>query len=115
MYTIGQIEEITGVKQHVLRYWEEVIPSFSPAKDISGRRIYSQRDLDLILRLRYLIYEKKFTIEGAQNQLVSESEYVMQNAEMMMTIQGIRKSLAEAFFTIRKYRRKKDEGNRKNI
>ena len=51
-YSIGQIEKITGVKPHVLRYWEEVIPSFTPRKEMSGRRIYSQKDLEIILRLK---------------------------------------------------------------
>ena len=60
MYSIGQVEEITGVKAHVLRYWEEIIPGFAPQKDIGGRRIYSQRELELVMRLKFLIYEKKF-------------------------------------------------------
>lgn len=68
-YSIGQIEKISGVKSHVLRYWEEVIPSITPKKEMSGRRIYSQKDLEIILRLKYLIYTKKFTIEGAKNQI----------------------------------------------
>ena len=50
IYTIGQIEELTGVKSHVLRYWEEVVPGFSPQKDLTGRRTYSQHDLELIYR-----------------------------------------------------------------
>ena len=57
MYSIGQVEEITGVKAHVLRYWEEIIPGFAPQKDIGGRRIYSQRELELVMRLKFLIYE----------------------------------------------------------
>lgn len=107
MYTIGQIEELTGLKQHVLRYWEEVIPGFAPQKDIGGRRSYSQRDLDMLLRLKHLIYEKKFTIEGARDQILEEAEIVASEADTMMKIQEIRSQLADAFFTIRKYRRKK--------
>ena len=66
-YSIGDVEEISGIKAHVLRYWEEVIPSIRPRKDLGGRRVYSQRDLEVIFRLKYLISEKKFTIEGARN------------------------------------------------
>ena len=62
MYSIGQVEEITGVKAHILRYWEEIIPGFAPQKDIGGRRIYSQRELALVMRLKFFIYEKKLTI-----------------------------------------------------
>ena len=66
-FTIGEVEELTGIKSHILRYWEEVIPSLAPKKDIGGRRSYSSRDLQIIFRLKYLIQEKKFTIEGARN------------------------------------------------
>ena len=73
-YSIGQVEKITGVKQHVLRYWEETVPGFAPRKDYSGRRIYSQRDVEIVLRLKYLIYVKKFTIEGAKNQIIEDAK-----------------------------------------
>ena len=56
MYTIGEVEEITGVKAHILRYWEEVIPGFAPQKDLGGRRSYNQRELELAMRLNYLSY-----------------------------------------------------------
>ena len=78
-YSIGQIEKISGVKSHVLRYWEEVIPSITPKKEMSGRRIYSQKDLEIILRLKYLIYTKKFTIEGAKNQIIQDAENIEKN------------------------------------
>ena len=56
MYSIGQVEKITGVKAHILRYWEEQIPSFKPKKDLGGRREYSARDVEIVMRLKYLIY-----------------------------------------------------------
>ena len=62
-FSIGEIEKLTGIKAHILRYWEEVVPSLSPQKDLGGRRTYSQRDVQIILRLKHLIQEKKFTIE----------------------------------------------------
>ena len=71
MYTIGQIEELTGVKAHVLRYWEEVVPGFTPQKDMSGRRLYSQKEVELIFRLKYLINEKKFTAEEYEVYIIS--------------------------------------------
>ena len=57
-FSIGDVEKITGIKAHILRYWESVIPGFAPRKDIGGRRAYTDRDLDLILRLKYLICQK---------------------------------------------------------
>ncbi len=72
-FSIGDVERITAVKAHVLRYWEEVIPSLAPVKDIGGRRTYSKRDVQTVLRLKYLIQEKKYTIEGARAELLQEA------------------------------------------
>ncbi len=97
MYTIGQIEDLTGVKAHVLRYWEEVVPGFTPRKDMSGRRLYSQREVDLILRLKYLITEKKFTAEGAGRQIIEEAQAVQDNAELISQIRECRQILTDLY------------------
>ena len=89
-YTIGQIEELTGVKAHVLRYWEEVIPGFAPHKDMGGRRFYSQRELELVFRIKYLINEKKFTAEGAGHQILEEAQTVYDNADLIQQIHECR-------------------------
>ncbi len=107
MYSIGQVEELTGVKAHVLRYWEEIIPGFAPQKDIGGRRIYSQRELELVMRLKYLIYEKKFTIEGARDQLISEVDAVNDNAELIKQISELRKDLTNLYFEVKNENTKK--------
>ena len=108
MYTSGQAEEITGVKQHVLRYWEEVIPGFAPKKDFGGRRLYSQKDIETVLRLKHLIYQKKFTIEGARDQIISESDAFEKNADLLAQIRSARQELTEAFFALRKFRQEKN-------
>lgn len=100
-YTIGQIEELTGVKAHILRYWEDVIPGFNPQKDNTGRRIYSQRDVDLIFRLKYLINDKKFTVEGAGHQILDEAQTVQDNAEMIQQIRETKAFLTELYFKIK--------------
>ena len=69
-FSIGEVEQITSVQAHVLRYWEEIIPSLAPHKDMGGRRLYSKRDVQTVLRLKYLIQEKKYTIEGARKRLI---------------------------------------------
>ena len=101
-YTIGDIEDITGIKSHILRYWEEVIPGFSPQKGIGGRRAYTQRDLELIFRLKYLIVEKKFTAEGAGRQILEEAQYVQNNAEVFQQIREARESLTDIYLKIKK-------------
>lgn len=99
-YSIGQVEKISGVKAHVLRYWEEVIPSITPRKDMSGRRVYSYRDLEIILRLKYLIQTKKFTIEGAKNQLIEDAQKIQRNPEAVMTVREIRSDLSNLYFSL---------------
>ncbi len=111
-YSIGQVEKITGVKSHVLRYWEEVVPSFSPRKDYSGRRVYSQRDVEIIMRLKYLIYTKKFTIEGARNQIIEDADRFQNNSETIMEVRKIRADLSEMFFEIQKFRNHEDKNEK---
>lgn len=100
-YTIGEIEELTDVKAHVLRYWEEVIPGFSPQKDLTGRRTYTQHDVELIFRLKYLINEKKFTAEGAGQQILEEAQAVQDNADIIQQIREARKELSEAYIKLK--------------
>ena len=72
-YGMGELESILGVKAHVIRYWEKTITLIQPEKNkYNGRMRYSQKDLQLLLRLKHLLYEKKFTIEGAREQLYRE-------------------------------------------
>ena len=105
-YSIGQVEELTGIKSHVLRYWEEVIPGFAPQKDFGGRRVYSQKEVDMINRLNFLINEKKFTIEGARDQIIAESQIVSENFDIMQDIHELRQELSDTLLTIKKYRNK---------
>lgn len=105
-YSIGQVEELTGIKSHVLRYWEEVIPGFAPQKDFGGRRVYSQKEVDMINRLNFLINEKKFTIEGARDQIIAESQIVSENFDIMQDIHELRQELSDVLLTIKKYRNK---------
>ena len=105
-YSIGQVEELTGIKSHVLRYWEEVIPGFAPQKDFGGRRVYSQKEVDMINRLNFLINEKKFTIDGARDQIIAESQIVSENFDIMQDIHELRQELSDILLTIKKYRNK---------
>lgn len=101
MLTIGQVEELTGIKAHVLRYWEEVVPGFSPQKNFNGRRDYTQHDLELIYRLKYLINEKKFTAEGAGRQILEESQVVQENPEVIQQIRETRAILTNIYLSLK--------------
>lgn len=68
-YRIGEVSRLTGLKPFVLRYWEEEFPMLEPVKSSSGRRFYRQQDVDLILKIRRLLYDEGFTIAGARRHL----------------------------------------------
>jgi DNA-binding transcriptional MerR regulator len=71
--TVVDLEKILGVKSHVIHYWEKEIPLVQPKKDKQGyRNIYSKRDAAILLRLKYLLYEKRYTVEGAREELFKE-------------------------------------------
>ena len=101
-YTIGQVEQLTGVKSHILRYWESVVPGFTPQKDLSGRRIYSQAEVQLIFRLKFLINEKKFTAEGAGQQILEESQALEENADLIRQIHEARSELADTYLKLKR-------------
>lgn len=71
-FSIGEVEKITGIKVHILRYWENSLPFLRPQKDLQGHRLYTLRDLDLIFRIKYLLEVRKFTLEGAGQQLLTD-------------------------------------------
>jgi DNA-binding transcriptional MerR regulator len=68
-YRIGEVCRITGLKAHVLRYWESEFKVIKPFKSGSLQRLYRRKDLDLILRIKKLLYEEKFTIAGAKRKI----------------------------------------------
>jgi DNA-binding transcriptional MerR regulator len=68
-YTISEVADMTGVKAHVLRYWETEFPSLRPKKNRAGNRNYRPRDIKAILVIRDLLYKEGFTISGARKKL----------------------------------------------
>ena len=68
-YSIGEVSEMTGVKQHVLRYWESEFPTLRPKKNRAGNRNYQPKDIKSVLVIRDLLYKEKFTIGGARKKL----------------------------------------------
>jgi DNA-binding transcriptional MerR regulator len=68
-FKIGEAARLCAVKPHVLRYWETEFLSIKPHKTRSQQRLYRRRDLELLLKIRHLLYEERFTIEGARTRL----------------------------------------------
>lgn len=71
-YRINEVSKMTGLKPYVLRYWESEFPELSPEKDASDQRRYRSRDIEVILAIRKLLYEDRFTIKGARQRLKAE-------------------------------------------
>src|ERR1051325_2730208 len=71
-FKIGEVCEITDVQAHVLRYWESEFPMLAPQKNRAGQRTYRRRDVEMVLRIKELLYEDQYTIAGAKKKLTSE-------------------------------------------
>lgn len=68
-YSISEVCKLTDLKSYVLRYWETEFRELKPPKNRAGNRTYRKKDIDIINKIKELLYDKKFTIEGARNQL----------------------------------------------
>ena len=98
-YTIGEVSQLLGVKQHVIRYWEEEVPFLAPKKSKSGRRVYTDRELQLLLRLKHLLYEKRYTIEGARDRIWKETS--SSQADLTARIAAVRSDLLSVWEKIK--------------
>lgn len=72
-FKIGEVSDLLGVEPYVLRYWETEFTVLSPKKSGTGHRLYRRKDVELLLRIKHLLYEKKFTIEGARQSLHADA------------------------------------------
>src|SRR5688572_16555728 len=69
LYKIGEVCKVADLQPYVLRYWETEFPQLSPEKSGGGQRLYTKRELDIILRIKELLYREGFTIAGAKKKL----------------------------------------------
>ena len=68
-FSIGEVCELTGLKPHVLRYWESQFKFLNPAKNRSGNRVYQRREVELVVLVKHLLYVEKYTIDGARQKV----------------------------------------------
>lgn len=71
-FKIGEVSQLAGVAPYVLRYWETEFGEISPVKSPTNQRLYKRRDVELILRIKHLLYKERFTINGAKKKLKEE-------------------------------------------
>jgi DNA-binding transcriptional MerR regulator len=72
-FRIGEVSRLAGIKPYVLRFWETEFSSLGPKKSGKGHRLYRRKDVELVLEIKRLLYEKRYTIEGARKYLESRS------------------------------------------
>jgi DNA-binding transcriptional MerR regulator len=96
-YRIGEVEQITAVPAYVLRYWESEFKLLRPKKNPAGQRLYRPRDLELVQRIKALLYDERLTLEGAKKRLLAESRRSSQQLDL-----GLRETIyAEALKRVR--------------
>lgn len=86
-FTIGEVSDLCLVKPHVLRYWEQEFTNLNPVKRRGNRRYYQRHEVQLIRRIRHLLYIEGFTISGAKNQLELEATEKTPGAKPKLTSQ----------------------------
>ncbi|MBN2653733.1 MAG: MerR family transcriptional regulator [Nitrospirae bacterium] len=93
-YKIGEASEITGLETYVLRYWETEFSFLRPRKSRSGQRIYTAEDINLILIIKRMLYDEKYTIDGVRQKLgASSTSIVRHSAEHYEHSSSARKTL----------------------
>jgi DNA-binding transcriptional MerR regulator len=88
-FRIGEVARLTRIQPYILRYWESEFPPLQPKKSGTGQRLYRKRDIEIILRIRQLLYDQRFTIAGARRQLQDE----MDPGDLLLRVRRIREGL----------------------
>src|SRR5436305_13796051 len=108
-FKIGEVSDLLGVEPYVLRYWETEFSVLSPKKSGTGHRLYRRKDVELLLRIKHLLYEKRFTIEGARQSLQADAKApkpkgpkrIQQELFSSDPLPEIRKELAEILLLLK--------------
>lgn len=79
-YSISEVSEITGIKPHILRFWEKDFSVLRPRKNRAGNRSYRERDIRVVLAIKRLLYEEKYTIKGASDRLRRDRSLIDETA-----------------------------------
>lgn len=92
-YSIGEVSDLIGYEPHVLRYWEEEFDVLNPRKNRAGRRIYTKEDVATIERIRHLLKDEKYTIEGARQAIERDEAERKRYAEVADDLKELRSFL----------------------
>jgi DNA-binding transcriptional MerR regulator len=84
-YSIGEVSDIVDQEPHVLRYWEQEFDVLSPRKNRAGRRVYTEEDIEVVERIRFLLKEEKYTIAGAR-QAIARDETRQETRDQLQSL-----------------------------
>ena len=115
-YSIGEVSEITKLKQYVLRYWETEFSHLRPNKNSAGNRVYRQSDIDNIIEIHTLLHKKRFTIKGAKQYLkdkgnspqlanTAEAKVLLLPEDEIKTLKKIRSGIEDLLSIVEKYKK----------
>lgn len=98
-YKIGEVSSIASVEPYVLRYWESEFPFLNPRKNKAGQRIYIRKDLELVIEIKKLLYQEKYTIAGVKKKFNKDS--LKKSSVSIETIEIMKKRLKEILKTLK--------------
>jgi len=101
-FRIGEVAKLADLEPYVLRFWESEFPALRPGKSSTGQRLYRRREVELILKVKQLLYEQGFTIAGARKQLKmnggkkgAQPELMFGSGNKKLSVEGVRREVAE--------------------
>jgi DNA-binding transcriptional MerR regulator len=100
-YRVGEVSQLVGVESYVLRYWEKMFPQLNPEKDENGQRVYTKDDIEVILRIKNLLYEERYTIDGArkrlrqENRIKNRQKNITNVDEILIVLRNVRSTLQQ--------------------
>ena len=94
-YSIGEVADMIGENQSLVRYWEKQFESLKPHKNKKGTRLFTKEDIETIKLIHHLVKERGMTIKGAQQKLKDNREETINNFEIVKRLQDIRQQLIE--------------------
>lgn len=97
-YKIGEVSEVVEIEPHVLRYWESEFSFLNPRKNKTGQRVYTRKDLEIVLQIKNLLYKEKYTIAGVKKKFGTNS--LKKGSVSMQTIHDVKKRLKEILNTL---------------
>jgi DNA-binding transcriptional MerR regulator len=94
-YSISEVASMLGLEAYVLRFWEKEFSHLKPKKNRAGNRVYQQKDIEQLLQIKHLLYDKGFTIDGARNYLRGEAKNPETDAKSDMAVALLKEIRAE--------------------